>query len=1486
MVDVFAEDISTGKQAALIPVQIGKLYQYDQTGDITYLQVNIRKQSPQSIVADFLLLNKKGEVLVELQACRFKGVQFAQSRVVDPATYVFNPLLMPHKKQQLLSPKQDLNKLAKHVQDYLTTQEPDLNRAHHYQQIMPLFDVMITTFAWQALHSLHSQLGSIDSFSVAELANSSSIKPIYIPLLTRLLQLLESDDLATCEEGQWHLSEDTDLPQAEEIWLSILGDSPAYLPELMLLGRCGSHLTKVMQGEKDANELLFPKKSSIQEHWYHASQSYTAMNLALREVVKGIVAKWPKNKRLRILETGGGDAGLTRQLLSLLDTQQCDYLFTDASEDVIAKASFELENWTFLTTQVLDVENDIEALEANTFDLIIAGNTFYQADNLHRALSNTKQLLAPQGTLLVLERRPDAFTDLTLGLDPQWWAHTTEANHPLSLLLSQQEWQSALQRAHFENITTVTEPEALGDEGAFLIMATAKYAEKVVAETSSTHEQSDNQTWMLLADSTGLSQQISQQLSSLLEARQQHTILVESGDEFQRLGDMHYQVNIHEENAFDALFSTLQAEDIHCDHIVQLLGLQQQTSDDPLALQQLRCVSTTDLIQSIEKHIEEHLPDSIPQLWLVTSEAVVIDQNILGYQNKPEQTPLWGLGRVIMNEHPDLACKLIDLQLDDVQVAADLLLTELLDEQAEDNEIILAKNTRHVMRMQRVSPNSTNDIVQEEEQATESSSPPALMGLSFKSPGPLKNLYWKTLPEKQLADDEIEIRPYATGLNFRDVMYAMGMLSDEAVENGFAGPTLGMELSGKVVSTGKNISEYKAGDDVIGFAPACFSTRVITQTTAIAHKPKDWSYAEAATIPTTFFTVYYALHHLAQIRPGEKILIHGAAGGVGIAAIQFARYRGAEIFATAGSDEKREFVKLMGADHVLDSRSLAFADDIMKITNDEGIDIVLNSLAGEAINRNLAILKPFGRFLELGKRDFYENSKIGLRPFRNNISYFGIDADQLLIERADLAAELFNEMMQLFAEGVLRPLPHRVFPASQIEDAFRYMQQSRQIGKVIVSFQGEPSELPVPEQPEQTQAPLVCDPEGSYLITGGLSGFGLETAHWLADKGAKTIVLASRTGNPPAESEASLKSLQERDISVEIRACDVTDKQAVKPLFAEFGSTLPKLKGIILAAMVLDDGLIRNMTHDQFNKVLSPKVAGTWNIHEATLTQSTELDFFVMYSSATTFLGNPGQANYVAGNMFLESLASYRQAHNLPATYAAWGAIGDVGFLARNKEVKDALQSRLGGSALSSEHALAMLEKLIDSDKTGAAIIDFDWSVIQRFMPSARSPKYIEQQRQVKHADADHLEDIQTLIAGMNADETQELVTGLLLTEIEQILRLPREKMDINSSVFDLGMDSLMGMELVLAIEERFAVKLPVMALTEGATISRIAERICDRLQTSDVDIADTASSPTPTKHAEAVAIAAARHTEEIDSDELEKITKALDEDSNKAGHG
>jgi NADPH:quinone reductase-like Zn-dependent oxidoreductase/NADP-dependent 3-hydroxy acid dehydrogenase YdfG len=447
-----------------------------------------------------------------------------------------------------------------------------------------------------------------------------------------------------------------------------------------------------------------------------------------------------------------------------------------------------------------------------------------------------------------------------------------------------------------------------------------------------------------------------------------------------------------------------------------------------------------------------------------------------------------------------------------------------------------------------------------------------------------------------------------------------------------------------VQSVGAAVTRFSPGDAVVGFAPSSFGNRLVTREAALSHIPAGVSFEAAATIPSTFFTAYYSLHHLARLQPGEKVLIHGAAGGVGIAAIQVAKWCGAEIYATAGSNEKRNFLALLGVDHVFDSRSLSYADEILAQTQGQGVDVVLNSLAGEAINRNFSVLKPFGRFLELGKRDFYENTRIGLRPFRNNISYFGIDADQLMSERPDLTRHLFAEVLALFDERVLHPLPYQAFHAAEVIDAFRHMQQARQIGKIVVTY-GDG--IPEPAPPRSTgRQRLALSDKASYLVAGGLSGFGLRTAEWLADRGARHLVLFGRRGPGAEEAQTVLARLEKRGIQVLARACDVTDRVALAGLLDEVAQKMPPLRGVVHAAMVIDDGLIRDMTAAQIRRVLAPKILGAMYLDE--LTRGVPLDFFVLYSSATTLFGNPGQGNYVAANAALEALARARRARSCP----------------------------------------------------------------------------------------------------------------------------------------------------------------------------------------------------------------------------------------------
>lgn len=1422
---LFRNEIASGQRATLLPVRIGRLQLFGQGENARYCLTRVIKRSPHSVLAEFQLLDEDGHTVARLEGCRFRGAPISLRGHGKSAEWVYTPYLKPRPVPDVAAPLPASMQIRKRALAMLEREEAALRRTDHFQRATPLFDALVAAFAYRAMRAHADEHGLLAPAFLADDGPQLAYR-------NWLLALLQEDGLIAQTAEGWKLSEDEHvLP--EDIWLSILGDNPAYLPDLVMAGRVGSHLDEILSGKLDGAALAASMSASaMMEQLLEGSPTYRSTNRAIAEAVSQIVEDWPANRRLRVLEIAQGSRALTRTLLPLLPAERCDYVIAECDEEALARAEAEFADHAHVSCQRLNPETmALDNADAQGFDLVLAAHVVHAKPNPLLVLVSLKRMMNKGGLLLMAERHADRLADFVFGLDPKWW--TTHG----SRLFAPQDWQQPLQEMGFAEIEAIIDPLGRSiSAGTYSVLAKNPDAPVVEPPVSAETAQ-----WLLIADSSDTCRGFAQALSERLVGQGQEVSVIQA----------------------DATLPDLSG----FRHVVNLAGL--SVEDDAAAInlmdmQDKRCITALNLIHAIES-CERPAP---PKLWLITGHGSIVthhDGTPLSGRHIPSQSALWGFGRVIMNEYPGLACTLVDLKFDALDKnAAALLAEELLHPDGED-EILLAANVRHVTRMQRL----------QRKQGPQGEDELRNVRLDFSIPGQLRNLQWKIAPLQDLADDEIEIRPMAVGLNFRDVMYAMGLLSDEAVENGFSGPSMGMELSGIVTRVGVGVSEFSIGDPVIAFAPASFAKRAVTKAASAVRKPDAWTFEEAATVPTVFFTAYYALHYLARLQPGEKVLIHGAAGGVGIAAIEIARYLGAEVFATAGSDEKRDFVRLLGADHVMNSRNLAYADEIMEITQGRGIDVVLNSLAGEAINRNFRVLRPFGRFLELGKRDFYENTKIGLRPFKDNITYYGIDADQLMVERPQLAQDLFREMMGLIEHGALRPLPYRSFPASRIVDAYRYMQQSKQIGKIIISFDEKRLPAATVDAPALKKPKLARD--ASYLVTGGVGGFGLKTARWLAEQGAGHLVLLSRRGSEAPDAAAAIAELEAAGARVHIKACDVADAGRLKEVMDEIGRELPPLKGVVHAAMVLDDGLIHNLDAARFNKVLKPKIVGAWNLHR--LTEHLPLNFFVVYSSATTFIGNPGQANYVAANMYLEGLAAYRRAKGLAATSVCWGAIGDVGYLARNEDIKDALQSRLGGAPLASDKALAQLGDMIATGRSGVAIIDFDWHTLNRFLPSTKAPRFDELRRNAgkPSKDSGSGEDIHALIANHSEEEVKEILQQLLIEEIAQILRLPAERIPVDRSLYDIGMDSLMGVELVLSIENRFGINLPMMALSEGPTIARITERLVQMLLHADTSQDGTATpADDDARMKDMLSSVAAQHGVTTNQEELDQVVADL----------
>jgi phthiocerol/phenolphthiocerol synthesis type-I polyketide synthase C len=1407
---LLADQDDATHRAAYVPVQMGRI-DYFGGAPISSVLVRIERRSPHSVVASFSYLADDATVIARVSACRFRRVDLIGRRQVEPGRFGFVAQAQPYAADILAAALPAPAALVESAAAAVAAGEDAAHRNTHLTGVMPLVDVLAAAYALRAIEALHI---------IGSTARPATANPL---LLDRLISMLIEDSVLAVRDG-CVVRGDEAPPSIEDLWRGLLSLSPGHVAELTLMAHCGAALPSVLSGEVAALAVL-PRGSNLVDHLYEASPTWAHVNALARACVTAAVDAWQDNRRLRVLEVLAPDATLFQPFGSHLQAR-CDYAIAGSAEQL---GAFDATAHPLIRTVLLELGDEpVLATEPGRpaqYDLVIINNVLRADAHPARLLQAVRSWMTPGALLVVAESQPSRFTDIVFGLGADGWTHGRGAllsAHAIERLLDEHGFEAALR--HTEGDIAL--------EGLPVLFAARRPNEAPVPSTMPAKAH-----W-IVAFAGPEQKPLASTLAAALRAADQvavcHTVqaLAEAPGDLAGTADNYPRHVVFVGATTDPVPGDADGS--------AMMAAQESTS---IALAQL------------VRTLAGAAGPARARLWIVTSGGTPVaaaTRDATAF--RPEQATLWGLGRVLMNEHAQLACRLVDVEPGCAAPEA-LLVRELLS-QEQDEEVLLTARGRFVPRMM---PAAAAELREDRARHHALAQPSVL---AFESPGSLRNLQWFPLPERELEADEVEIEPVAAGLNFRDVMYAMGLLSDEAVESGFAGPTIGMEMSGRVIRVGTNVEGFNVGDAVLGFAPACFASRVRTRVTAIARKPDGLSFEEAATIPTTFFTAYYALHELARLRAGERVLVHGAAGGVGIAAIQLAKHLGAEVFATASSNEKREFVRLLGADHVLDSRSLAFADEILRRTDGVGVDVVLNSLAGEAMLRSIDVLRPFGRFLELGKRDFYENTHIGLRPFRNNISYFGIDADQLMSALPHLTSRLFTDIMGLLADGTLDPLPYRAFPAEQVEEAFRYMQQAKQIGKILLTFAaGTPAPCKAPP------AGLRLDARAAYLVVGGTSGLGFATARWLVEKGARHLVLASRTAKlaPELAGEAR-RWTDELGVAVTIESCDLTDAAAVTSLVAKIAHAGTPLKGVVHSAMAISDGLVANLDDARFRSVLAPKVAGAWNLHQAT--RALPLDFFVVYSSATTFLGNPGQSNYVAANLFLESLVLLRRASGLPACFMAWGPLDDVGFLARNAQTREALQSRIGGRSITSHEAMAALERTVLSGRAGEALLWLDWEAIARVMPAARSHRYLEMhERNSQDTQRATGASLRSEVRARPVAEALQLVAETLQAQIARILHLSAAKIELNRSVLEMGMDSLMGMELGMAVEERFEVKLSVMVLAEGATVHSLAQKIVESIHGDDAQ-EDGAQDD----FEQQVAVLAARHAINVHAEEIKEV--------------
>ncbi|GBD91773.1 phthiocerol synthesis polyketide synthase type I PpsC [bacterium BMS3Abin04] len=876
-----------------------------------------------------------------------------------------------------------------------------------------------------------------------------------------------------------------------------------------------------------------------------------------------------------------------------------------------------------------------------------------------------------------------------------------------------------------------------------------------------------------------------------------NVVNVIAGKDFNKIDKYNYHLNPNNNDSFEKLNTGLIEElGDNCKGIIIIVPSEdREFTPDELSIDYEN--RTAEYIFNASKRFLQNGFGSLPRIWFVTSNAIDISDNDAV---DPVQYSVWGYASSMMLEYPEYNVSLIDLERHDNELSLNKIIPEIITN-TKENRIAYRNGDRFLARLE----SSGYEDIENIKNPTKIN-----RSLTITQKGILDKIALTDSKLKPLGKNEVEVKVVAAGLNFRDVMNALNLYPGDAGE-------LGGECSGVVSAVGSNVTKYKIGDHIFGIAPGSFSDYTVTAENLLSKIPQNLTFEEAATIPITFLTAYYGLIELAKIKKGDKVLIHAASGGVGQAAIQICKMVGAEIFATAGSDGKRNFLKGIGIKHVMNSRSLDFANEIISITNEEGIDIVLNSLAGEYIEKGFSILGKNGRFIEIGKIGIWTKEEVN--KYRKDINYFVIALDDISKNNPGLIKELFSKIIPLFEKEKLLPLPKKVYPVQEAVSAFRFMAQTKHIGKVVIKV-SEPS--------EEIKKEIQIKPDVSYLVVGGFGALGMVVTKWLVSKGAKSIMLTGRH-NPNETVNEKLKKLGNDNVNIQRIIGDVSNyetfKKEISDAIKKAGTR--KIGGVIHAAGVLADGIILNQAWKNYKKVFAPKINGSINLNNIILKEG-DLDFIVYFSSVASILGSAGQANYSMANAFLDAFASYQRKHNINAISISWGPWDSMGMTSTSsKGSKDVF----GFSKITEKIGRNFLDVVFCENPVHVSIFNIDWDILRSNIGKTDLPPFLSSFiTEQSHSSENKEEATYKLLEELEQSESSErkkIIVDFLIQQTIRVLGLESSyDLDPEKHLSEMGLDSLMAIELKNSIDNAIGRNLPATLVFNYPSIDAISDHI------------------------------------------------------------
>ncbi|KAK4163340.1 putative polyketide synthase [Cladorrhinum sp. PSN259] len=1164
--------------------------------------------------------------------------------------------------------------------------------------------------------------------------------------------------------------------------------------------RLGRSMVSILRGEITPLEVMM--EDGLLDKYYLEGLKWGRANAKLGELVKLYAHK---NPRAKVLEIGAGTGGATSHILKGLGTSEDgenpsvgSYDYTDVSTGFFESAKDKFRQWKDVVRyKKLNIEEDpvLQGFEEGSYDVIVACQVLHATKNMSNTMANVRRLLKPGGKLFLMETTKDPVDlQFVFGFVPGWWL-SEEEERKFSPNLTLGMWDNVLQRSGFRGVEAEVRDCDDDELYAFSVISTTaatpapKFDSDIVFVTATP---STPETWLSqLKVSIGL--------------------------------------------------LTWTIPTVH-------------TLDDIPPDDNRVCIFIDDPKNPILSRANASEFEGIKSLCTRSKGLLWLTQGGVDECQKPLASLVPGFLRTLRQEYSGKRLAMLDLD-----PSKSLWCLDTVKSITEVFRGLFDKSTTHILgdfeyaeregviRIPRYIKDSSRNKAVFQQSPTKPT--PVLepfmqedrpLRLTVGTTGLLETLAFDDDPTalEPLPEDFVEIEPKAFGVNFRDVMVAMGQLKSWV---------MGYDCAGVITRVGPAAASqgYKTGDRVSVLLRGHYASRVRIHWTSAVQIPDSMSFETAASLPTQYVAAYVSLYDNAKLQKNETVLIHSGTGGVGQAAIMLAKRLGAEVFVTVGSEEKRNFVKQhygIPDDHIFSSRDTSFAQGIMEMTDGKGVDVVLNSLAGALLQESFKCLAHFGRFVELGKRDLELNNSLAMETFTKAVSFSSVDVIALGELKPMAANRILKDVVKMVAEQEIKAVfPISVYPLSDVEKAFRLMQAGKHMGKIVLSVTGP--DMLVPVMPRSNAARLRSD--ASYLVVGGFGGIGRSVCHWLAEHGARNLVVVSRSAGANGKADELKRELKEavkHDVEVMGIGCDISNEaQLSRALVAHGRSGMHPIRGIIHGGMELKDSVLEHMTIDDHQTALAPKVQGSWNLHQL-FSGKDDLDFYITLSSLVGIIGYASQSNYAAGGSFQDALARHRVENGLPGVSIDLGIVKSVGYLADEDEFAKTVDSlqRHGFMALSEEDVLSAIESAIATPFAGALALGINTGPKAQTdddAPLSRDARFSglrfqkkDQESAKKPVAAGGTNDLAGMLAAAStAQEAQDVVVKGISKKLTDIFMIPEDEVVPSKSLAEFGVDSLVAVELRNMLAMKAGAELSIFDIMQSVSITSLARTVVEK---------------------------------------------------------